>query len=475
MVAGEIPRAVDVLVLGGGIGGYTAAARAAELGQSVVLVERAELGGTCLNVGCIPSKSLISLAHDIDSVKRRAKSGIVGEVSVDMASARRWMDDVVATLVSGVRATLQKVEVVVGTGRLLRDRRVAVETETGVSHFQYRSLIIATGSRPRTLQMMPVDGDRVLDSTGLLALDRLPESLAVVGGGYIGMELGMALAVLGTRVTVLEARDQMLLGFDPELVAVVLARAAELGIDLRTNVEVGHVTDRVLSIVHAGETLAVPAETILVSIGRTPNTDDLQLGDIGLTARPDGLIEIDHSCRTAVDGVFAIGDVTPGPALAHRAAAQGRVAAEVIAGLPSAFDSAVPLIAFTDPEIASVGLTKAEAEGLGLTVTVGRATFARVGRALTLRRPEGLIKLVVEVPTGVILGVHIVGVSAADLIGEAAILVETAARIEDVVGTVHPHPTLNEIIADAAAVVAQRIERQTAHTAAPAPRPVRAV
>jgi dihydrolipoamide dehydrogenase len=438
VVAGEIPRPVDVLVIGGGPGGYTAAARAAELGREVVLVERNALGGVCLNVGCIPSKALITVAHDL---ARSRRAGLVGDTVVDLPAAQAWKQKVVERQVGGVAQLLAKVEVVEGTARFVDRRRVAVEDAEHVSHFRFEHAIVATGSRPLELPMLPFDGERVLDSTDALALTELPARLAVVGGGYIGLELGTAFAKLGSDVVVIEALDHLLNGFDPELVAVVQRRLAELGVRVALSTPAAPDLDEVRD-----------ADRVLVAVGRRPNTDDLQLEDAGLALRADGLLDVDEQMRTSNPAILAIGDVVPGPALAHKAAAEGRVAAEVIAGLPSAFDQVVPLIAFTDPELASVGATEAEVPD----AVVGRARFAVSGRALTLDDADGLVKVVVD-SAGTIVGVHIAGPSASDLIGEGVLAVEMAAHVDDVTRSIHPHPTLAEALADAAFAARRRL------------------
>jgi dihydrolipoamide dehydrogenase len=462
MVAGELPRSIDVLVLGGGPGGYTAAARAAELGKEVVLVESQRLGGTCLNVGCIPSKALIGLAHDVRVIERRATTGLVGSASVDLAASRAWTIGVLDELRDGVASMLARVEVVHGTGRLLASRRVAVEADDHVSHFQYRDLIIATGSRPVTLAALPVDGVRVLDSSGLLALESIPATLAVVGGGYIGMELGMAFAQLGCQVTIVEALPAVLAGFDSRLVQPVVDRAAQLGMRLLTSTSAVGATADGLAVEGPDGAQEVPAECIVVAVGRRPNTDDLQLADVGLTTSATGHITVDQAGRTAVSGVWAIGDVTPGPALAHRASMQGRVVAEAITGRPVAFDAVVPLIAFTDPEVASVGLTAVAAREAGMTVVEGRARMEHNGRALTKQEPHGSAIVVVDADTATIVGVHLVGPDSSELIAVATTWVEMAACLDDVVNIVHAHPTLSEVLFDAAVAAQRRLDRKAA-------------
>lgn len=459
MVAGEIPRSVDVLVLGGGPGGYTAAARAAELGKEVILVESDRLGGTCLNVGCIPSKALISLAHDARVVQQRATTGLVGAVGVDLAASRAFTTAVIDDLRGGVGALLSRVEVVSGTGRLLGNRRVAVESHDHVSHFRYSDLVIATGSRPVTLSSFPVDGKRVLDSSGLLALESLPDRVAVIGGGYIGMELGMAFAQLGTQVTIVEALPSVLAGFEPALVRPVEQRAAELGMRILTSTSAQRLSASGLMVEGPDGVQEVPADVVVVAVGRRPNTDDLQLSDAGLATSASGHLVVDDAGRTGVNGIWAIGDVTPGPALAHRASMQGRVVAEAIAGRPVAFDAAVPLIAFTDPEIASVGLTAAAAREAGLTVVEGRARMEHNGRALTKQEPHGSAIVVVDAETSTILGVHLSGPDSSELIATATAWVEMAACLDDVVNIVHAHPTLSEVLFDAAVGAQRRLDR----------------
>ena len=460
MVVGEIATPVDVLVIGGGPGGYTAAARAAELGKEVVLVEDGQLGGVCLNVGCIPSKALITVADHHDRARGFATRGVpAGQGAVDLLATQTWKQEVVDQLVGGVRTLLGSVEVVDGFARLLDDRRVAVESGDQVSHYRFDACILATGSRPVQLPDLPVDGERVLDSTGVLALEEVPESLAVVGGGYIGLELGTAYAKLGAAVTIVEALDHIGGGFDPELVRVVEQRFEELGVTVLTGARAGGLRAEGLEVETAEGEVVVPAAQVLVAVGRVPNSDGLQLDNAGIEPGEGGRIPVDEQGRTSSSRIYAIGDLVDGPALAHKASAEGRVAAEAIAGLPSAADGTVPLIAFTDPELASVGLTEAAARELGHEVVVGKARFATSGRALTLGATEGVVKLVVDRADEVVLGVHLAGPDASDLISEGAVIVECALRLEDVLGTIHPHPTLGESVHDAALAAARRLQR----------------
>jgi dihydrolipoamide dehydrogenase len=461
MVAGEIARPVDVLVLGGGPGGYTAAARAAELGREVVLVEAGPLGGTCLNVGCIPSKALISLAHDLERARGRvaAHTGLSGQIDVDLAAGQRWMKDVVGRLRDGVGTLLRGVEVIHGTGRFVGRDRVAIEAEDHVEHLQFRTALIATGSRPADLRGLAVDQVRVLDSTGALALDEVPAELVVIGGGYIGIELGTAYARLGSRVTIIEVADRILGEFDDDGVAVVRARLEELGVVVRTGTTVIGDDGLALAVDAGSGTEQIKATHVLVAVGRRPNTDDLQLEDAGLSTGPGGRIAVDEQRRTAVPTIYAIGDVTDGPALAHKASAEGLVAAEAMCGEPSAFDQLVPLIAFCEPELAAVGVTERSARAEGRQVVIGKASFGVNGRALTIEQATGQLKLVVDPREGFLIGAQIAGPSASELIAELTLAVENALRVDDLLGTIHPHPTLGEAIVEAARSARRRLRR----------------
>lgn len=458
MVVGEIARPVDLLVIGGGPGGYTAAARAAELGREVVLIESGRLGGVCLNVGCIPSKALITLADLWERSRAAAGRGLpAAEGAVDLAAARTFKDGVVDDLVAGVGTLLKDVEVVQGVARLLDDRRVSVESGDQVSHFQFDACILATGSRPVVIPGLEPDGVRVVDSTGALDLTEVPGDLVVVGGGYIGLELGTAYAKLGSRVTIVEALDAIGGGFDADLVKVVGGRLEALGVEVLTGARASGMEDDGLRVEHGGDTRVLPADVVLVAVGRVPNVEELQLENAGIVLA-DGRIPVDGRGHTSSRRIWAIGDLVAGPALAHKAATEGRVAAECIAGLDAAVDAHVPMIAFTDPEMASVGVTEAAAKQAGLAPVVGRARFAVSGRARTLGATEGMVKVVADA-AGTVIGVQIVGPEASDLISAAAIVVENALHVTDVVGTVHPHPTLGESLHEAATAVLRRLER----------------
>lgn len=459
MVVGEFTLEADVLVIGGGPGGYVAAIRAAQLGKSVTLVERDKLGGVCLNVGCIPSKALISAASTYERVKRGSEMGIVAEnVTLDFAKVQAWKQGVVDKLTGGVASLLKgnKVQVVKGEALFVNEREVRVINGYEANRYRFNHCIIATGSRPVELKTLPF-GKRVLSSTEALSLEEVPKRLVVVGGGYIGVELGTAYAKFGSQVTIVEGLDSILSAFDKELVRYVERKLKKLGVKVLTKALAKGVEEKedgvVVTVEVGGKEQKLEADYVLVTVGRRPNTDELGFEAIGIAVDERGLIPVDRQGRTKVPHIFAIGDVVAGPALAHKASYEGKVAAEAIAGLPSEVDyTAIPSVVFSDPEIAAVGLTEAEAKEQGYEVAVGKFPFAANGRALSLLEAEGFVKVVADKASGLVLGVQIVGPEASDLIAEAALAVEMGATLEDIALTIHAHPTLGETMMEAAEV-----------------------
>lgn len=461
MVVGDIAQEVEVVIIGGGPGGYVAAIRAAQLGKEVVLIDKDELGGVCLNRGCIPSKALIHAAKTAEHARHAGEIGIkVGSVEVDMGEVQGWKEGVVKKLTGGVSSLLKAngVAVVSGNAVLMADNRVAVEKENGMEYFKFEHCILATGSRPVQIPSFPFDGEYILSSTEALALTDVPPTMLVIGGGYIGLELGTAFAKLGSQVTVVEMADHLLPGFEPSLTQTVKKNLRKLGVETLTQTGAKsyeirdgkiHVTVEV-----KGEARTITADKVLVTVGRRPNTEELGLEQAGLSVNERGYIETDSKCRTKNAKIFAIGDIATGPMLAHKASKEGVVAAEVIAGHAAEMDVvAIPSVVFTDPEIASVGLSESEAKEKGYEVTVGKFPFAANGRALTTNEGDGFCQVIADAETGVLLGVHIVGPEASALIGEAALALEMGATADDVHLTVHPHPTLTESFMEAAADV----------------------
>jgi dihydrolipoamide dehydrogenase len=449
MVVGEIAESVDLLVVGAGPGGYVAAARAAELGREVVVVDRGGAeggpGGACLHVGCIPSKALIELAETRERIARMETAGLqAGPITVDLTRFQEWKQGIVDRLAGGVSSLFARHSIRHFTGHLRFNKRdrAAVQTPDGnVIFLEFEQVILAPGSRPLELPSLPFDGERVLSSTDALALTELPESVAIVGAGYIGLELGIALAKLGVQVSIVEALERILPAVPEELTRPVARTLRRLGVEVHT----GCVASRLdgPNLVVDGDRM-VPAEKVIVAVGRRPNTDDLGLPALGVPAGPDGLIEVDET-RRATPTVAAIGDVTAGPALAHKASAEGIVAAEALSGRPSAFDPlAIPVVIFTDPEIAYTGLSEAEARAAGFDVAVGTAPLGASGRAATLNARDGFTRTIVDRAANRVLGVQIAGPHASELIAEGTLAVEMLAAPDDVTGTIHPHPTLSE-------------------------------
>lgn len=461
MVVGEVAVETDVVVIGGGPGGYAAAIRLGQLGFSVVLVEKEALGGVCLNRGCIPSKALIHAAGEFAKLTGLAKLGIhlpEGTPAFHMSGWQAWKESVVGQLSSGVEQLCHAngVTVVKGTGAFLSDDRIGVETGRDFETYKFRHAIIATGSRPFAPAFLKPDGKNILDSTDALHLRKVPAELAIIGGGYIGMELGMAFAKLGSNVTVVEAAERVLPQTGAHLVQEVVKQAKKRGMTIKTGTKVESVfageEQVTLELVSEREGREqISADKALVTIGRLPNTGEIGLTQAGVEVDERGYICVDEAGRTNKPNIFAIGDVTTGPALAHRAAKQGIVAAEVIAGMPSRMDSPyIPYVIFTEPQIAGVGLTREEAQQLGYRVKAATFPYRANGKALAIDEKEGFAEVVVDEQTHLLLGMHAVGADASNLIGEGVLALELAARVEDLALTVHPHPTLSEVWLEAA-------------------------
>ena len=460
MVMGSLRQESEVVVIGGGPGGYVAAIRAADLGKEVILVdERDRRGGACLLEGCIPSKTLIHAVDLVHQTREAERIGLsFGEPRIDVAALRAFKEEVVSGLADGVDTLLRKrgVEIVTGRARFEGPHSIALEGSE-VSGIEFRHAIVATGSRPARLRAA---ADVPLwNSTDALGLPSVPDRLVVIGGGYIGLELGLVYAGLGSAVDVVEYNPRLLVGADEDLVRVMVRNATARLNAIHRNSRVTGV-ERVGEgfAVHAAqgdETLSIEADAVLVAVGRRPNTEDLGLEALGLEPDRAGFLPVDEGTRTAIPHIHAIGDVTPGPMLAHKASREAHVAAEVIAGLPAAFDNrAIPAVVFTDPEIAWTGLTETEAKAQGREVTLGRFPLTALGRARTLGRTDGLVKVLSEPGSGLVLGVGIVGVSASELISEATLALEMGATLEDLMVTIHPHPTLSESLMEAAEVAA---------------------
>ena len=453
-------ESTEVLVLGGGPGGYTAAFRAADLGKKVVLVERhSRLGGVCLNVGCIPSKALLHVARVMEEAADLDKHGVVfGKPNLDLDKIRDFKQSVVDRLTKGLSALAKarQVEVVQGEGRFTSANVLTVEAGTATKTIRFESAIVAVGSRVVVLPGVPYEDPRVIDSTGALELQDIPKRLLVIGGGILGLEMASVYGALGSQLTIVEMLDRLIPGCDPDLVKPLerrLKRRYKAKIYLETRVSGIKALKSGLKVTFDGEKAPEPTtfEKVLVSVGRRPNGDRIGAEEAGLEVDERGFLSVDSQQRTNVPHIFAIGDVTGQPMLAHKATHEGKVAAEVAAGLKSGFDARViPSVAYTDPEIAWVGLTETEAEARGVAYEKGAFPWSASGRSLGMGRSDGLTKILFDPMTKRVLGAGIVGPSAGDLIAEIALAIEMDCEAADLSLTIHPHPTLSETVGLAA-------------------------
>ncbi|GED69696.1 dihydrolipoyl dehydrogenase [Brevibacillus reuszeri] len=458
MAENGVVEQLDVLVIGSGPGGYVAAIRAAQLGKQVAIVEKeAVVGGVCLNKGCIPSKALISVAHQYEATTHSREIGLqVAGVSVDFAKVQEWKQSVIDKLTGGVKSLLKgnKVQRIQGEAKLVGDDLVQVTNGEETSLYRFAHCILATGSRPIELKAFPYEG-RILSSTEALTLPEIPKSLVVIGGGYIGIELGQTYAKLGAKVTILEGSDSILPGFEKEMSRFVGRKLKKLGVEVQTGAiakeaqqTVGEVT---ITYEVKGELHQVSSEYLLITVGRRPNIDQLGLETVNMKLTERGFIQVDQQCKTSVQSIYAIGDIVEGLALAHKASYEGKIAAEVIAGLNSSVSyKTIPAVVFSDPEIASVGLNETEAKNQGYTVSIGKFPYAANGRALSLNAGDGFVKIIGDSATGAILGGQIVGPEASNLIGEIGLAIEKGHKLQDIAHTIHAHPSLGEIIMEAA-------------------------
>jgi dihydrolipoamide dehydrogenase len=446
----------DAVVIGAGPGGYVAAIRLAQLGKKTALVEKESLGGVCLNWGCIPSKALIAVGNLVDEIKGAAERGIlVGEPKVDVAKLRAFKEGVVKKLVGGIGA-LEKgngVEVVKGKATFVGSNAVEVEAGGERTRIEAPAFILATGARPVAIPGFAYGKD-VWSAREALDLPEVPARLVVIGGGVIGLELGTVYAKLGAQVTFLEALPQILTGIDPEAVRLVQKGLRQRGAAVHVGAKAkGYERKGGALVVSAevdGKPLSVECDRILVAVGMRPSVEGLGLEAAGVKVGPKGFVEVDAQYRTSVPSVFAIGDISGGPLLAHKASKEGEIAAEVIAGHRSARDwVAMPGAIFTDPEVAAVGLSEEQARAVGHDPITGKFAFAALGRAIAMDHTEGFVKVVGDRTTKLLLGATICGPEASDLIAEATLALEMGAYLEDVALTVHAHPTLPEAFMEA--------------------------
>lgn len=451
---------VDNVVIGSGPGGYVAAIKLAQLGQEVLVIERENLGGVCLNVGCIPSKALINAASVMDKVHVAQEMGFsinLAENFIDMDKLQSWKDKVVKKLTGGIGTLFKanKVKHIYGNAIFKDKNHLEVTSSEGKQTVEFKNCIIATGSSAIEIPGFKFDEKKVLSSTGALALNKIPEHIVVIGGGYIGLEIGTYFLKLGSKLTVVEATPNLLPIMDQELVNVVSRKLKKKGANilLETKAKEAKVNGEKVEVTvidKQGQEQKIDADYVMVTVGRKPNSKDIGLENIGVEL-DRGFIKVNKKLQTNVPNIYAIGDIVGGFMLAHKASKEGIVAAEVIAGHKSEMDFyAMPAVVFTDPEIASVGLTEKEANDKGHKTKVGKFPFGALGKALASGESDGFVKLIIDAESESLLGLHIVGHEASSLISEGALAIEMGATAEDIALTIHPHPTLPEGIMEAA-------------------------
>ncbi len=450
----------DVCVIGAGPGGYVAAIRASQLGLKTAIVEREFLGGVCLNVGCIPSKAMITAAHFLHKIQHDADDmGIeVATPKLNMKKLKTWKESVSTKMSGGVNQLLKgnKVEIFNGEAEFTSNTTINISSKKGTEKLTAKHFIIATGSRPIEIPGFAVDEENVLSSTGGLALDHVPKKLVVIGGGYIGLEIGSYLSDLGSEVTVIEAGPALLNGVvEPDCAKIVARKLKKKKVDVHLKAfaksykKVGKGYEVTAEV--NGKAQTFKADKILLTVGRKPNSDEKAIKKLGLKIDKAGFIVTDAQKRTSINNIFAIGDIAGQPMLAHKASHEAVLVAEVINGANRVYDAkTVPAVIFTDPEIAAAGMMESEAKAAGYDVKVSQFPFAANGRAVSMKQTDGFVKMVADAKTNILLGVHIVGPEASNLISEAVLAIEMGARLEDLALSIHPHPTLGETMMEAA-------------------------
>jgi dihydrolipoamide dehydrogenase len=455
MVVGNFALELDCVVIGAGPGGYVAAILAAQLGKKVTIIEKEALGGVCLNVGCIPSKVLIQAAHHFVDIKTEKYGIQVNDVKFDMVKTQKWKDDnVIKKLTQGVESLLKKnkVNIIKGSAFFNESNHLNVVKGDEAQTYKFNEAIIATGSRPLEIDGFKIK-HRVIDSTGALSLKEVPQRFIVIGGGYIGCQMASVFANLGSKVTIIESDHKLLTGFDEDMVELVKHEFISKNVELFTNTKAKYALENEDSVkvtyVKEGEEHTIEADYVMVSVGRVPNTDELGLHLAGVDVDERGFIKVDEQGRTSQPHIFAIGDVTLGPALAHKASYEAKIAAHALAGKPVKIDYvAMPAICSADPEIASVGLSQKQAQEQGLDFNISTFPLGANGTAISLNETKGFVRLITEKQTGLILGGQVAGEGAGHLIAEITLAIEARMNVEDIALTIHAHPTLSEAILD---------------------------
>ena len=445
----------ESVVVGAGPGGYVAAIRLGQLNKKVVLVDEDKLGGICLNYGCIPSKALISASESFDKIKNTSKMGIkVDKITIDFKKMQEWKDGIVSKLNQGIEFLCKKnnVTVVKGTAFFENSNRLKITNGKDISYIDFENAVIASGSKPVELPSFKFDGNKIISSREALCLKEIPKNLVVIGGGYIGLELGTVYARLGSKVCIVEMTEQILPGFDKSVVSILQKNLERLNVDVYVNAKADKIENNkvVINSKEKGKVL-LDASKVLVAVGRYPNTKNLGLENTKVKLDKKGFIEVDKNLKTDDGNIYAIGDVSIGPMLAHKASSQGKFVAEAIAGNKDKYENVVvPAVIFTDPEIATVGLNEREAKNKGIKTKMGKFPFSLSSRAMTKNETEGFVKVIANEKNSKIIGVQIIGSDASDLTSEASLAIKMGATLDDVALTIHPHPTLSESLMEAA-------------------------
>lgn len=453
----------EVVVIGSGPGGYVAAIRAAQLGKKVAIIEKEYIGGVCLNVGCIPSKAMITAAHKYNDVKEYEQFGLnVPEITFDWDKVQAFRANAVEQLTDGVEYLLNgnNIEIVRGTARFEDEHTLSIESEEGQKTLKFEDCIIATGSRPRDIPPVRFS-DRIVSSTEVLSFPERPDSLIVIGGGVIGIELATVYANFGTKVTVLEGQKSILPGTNRKLTNVVQRKLKEKGVEIVTNAMVNgsqETADGVTVTAEVkGKTEEYKADYVMLSIGRVVNTDDIGIEKAGVELDEYGLVKVDEQARTNKPHIYAIGDIIAGPQLAHKASYEAKIAAEAIAGMDSTIAyKCMPSVVYSEPEIAVTGVTSDEVKAQKLDAIQSSFQYAGNGRAIAMAETAGYVNLISDKATGKVIGCEIVGANASDLINELSLAIEKDLTVEDIAMTVHPHPTLGEIVMETAEIAADK-------------------
>lgn len=449
----------ETVIIGSGPGGYVSAIRAAQLGQKVTIIEKTYIGGTCLNVGCIPSKAIITAAHAFHNAKNSEIFGVqTGSAQIDLEKTQDWKENqVVKRLTGGVESLLKKnkVEIIRGTASFKDNKHLMVTKEDGsTEELEFQQVVISTGTAPIELAEVPF-GEKVIDTTGGLGLRKAPESLVIVGGGYVGSQLAGAFSNLGVKVTILEKESHILHFFDEDMSKMVEKNYAKKGIEVITSVNIKSTKetadDVTITYEKDGKEETITSSAVLVSAGRKPYTKGLNLEEIGVEMLENGRIKVSDSLQTSVEGIYAIGDVAPGPAFAHKASYEGKIVAEVIAGQnPALEEEILPIAVYTEPELATVGMSAAEAKKSDRNLKISKFPLAGNGRALSLNQTEGFVRLITDQDNdNALVGAQIAGVGAPDIISEVGFAIKNGMNAEDISLTIHAHPTVAESIMDA--------------------------